>query len=301
MTDYRATVVIATRNRSGDLRNAIQSALAQTVQPEVVVVDDASTDDTLAMVANEFPHVRLLRSEKALGYIVQRNRGAEAARSEVIVSIDDDAVFASTKTIEQTLLAFDHNRIAVVTIPYINVHQDQVVRQRATDCEKTLICGQYIGTAHALRRSVFIALGMYRTVLVHQYEELDYVIRLLDAGFFVRAGTADPIHHLQSAIRSADRIVRFEARNSLLFAWLNVPLRYLLPHVLGTAWNQLIDGIKRRNLAHKIVGLWCGFRMFSRTWSARSPVRPRSYKLFRQLRGRPPMLLTEEILGVVDR
>ncbi len=60
---------------------------------EVVVVDNASTDDTPALVAElarRWPEVRVAR-EPELGLSVARNRGLETARGEVGVFLDDDA------------------------------------------------------------------------------------------------------------------------------------------------------------------------------------------------------------------
>src|SRR3712207_2667662 len=102
-----ATVVIVTRNRQADLREAVRSALAQTASLEVLVVDDGSTDGTAEMVHGEFPAVHLLASDVPRGYIAQRNRGAAAASGDVIVSLDDDARFSAADTVEHTLGEFD--------------------------------------------------------------------------------------------------------------------------------------------------------------------------------------------------
>src|SRR5436309_15491076 len=98
-----ASVVIITRNRKEELLVAVQSALSQATQPEVLVIDDGSDDSTSEMVRSEFPTVRVERSKVSRGYIFQRNRAALLANGEVIFSIDDDAKFSSANVIEQTL------------------------------------------------------------------------------------------------------------------------------------------------------------------------------------------------------
>ena len=63
----RATVVITTKNRKNDLMVAVKSALNQTAAPEVLVVDDGSTDGTADLIRSEFPTVRVDRHEVVRG------------------------------------------------------------------------------------------------------------------------------------------------------------------------------------------------------------------------------------------
>jgi hypothetical protein len=95
--------------------------------------------------------------------------------------LDDDAVFSSPFVVEQTLLDFSHPRIGAVAIPYIEPHKANKEMQRAPTREDVWITASYIGTAHAVRRDVFLALGGYREHLVHQGEEGDFCLRMLAA------------------------------------------------------------------------------------------------------------------------
>ena len=114
------------------------------------------------------PQLRLIRHKVSAGYIVRRNEGARVAKGDVIFSLDDDAVFSSRFVVEQTLRDFSHPRIGAVAIPYIEPHKANKEMQRAPTREDIWITASYIGTAHAVRRDVFLALGGYREHLVHQ-------------------------------------------------------------------------------------------------------------------------------------
>ena len=127
------------------------------------------------------PVLRLIRHEVSAGYIVRRNEGARLAKGDVIFSLDDDAVFSSPFVVEQTLRDFSHPRIGAVAIPYIEPHKANKEMQRAPTREDVWITASYIGTAHVVRRDVFLALGGYREHLVHQGEEGDFCIRMLAA------------------------------------------------------------------------------------------------------------------------
>jgi glycosyltransferase involved in cell wall biosynthesis len=91
-----ATIVICTYNRAALVARAIGDALAEAYHAgaEVLVVDNASTDDTpalLARLARRSPGLRLAH-EPHLGLSAARNRGLAEARGEVTVYLDDDAV-----------------------------------------------------------------------------------------------------------------------------------------------------------------------------------------------------------------
>jgi glycosyltransferase involved in cell wall biosynthesis len=132
-------------------------------------------------VTTGLPVLRLIRHEVSAGYIVRRNEGARVARGDVIFSLDDDAVFSTPLVVEQTLRDFSHPRIGAVAVPYIEPHKANRQMQRAPTREDVWITASYIGTAHAVRRNVFLALGGYREHLVHQGEEGDFCIRMLAA------------------------------------------------------------------------------------------------------------------------
>lgn len=290
---FEATVVIATKNRRDELRQTLQSACEQSAALEIIVLDDGSTDGTAEMVRSEFPQVRLLRSETSAGYIAQRNRGAELATSNVIISIDDDATFSSPATVAQTLVEFNDPRVGAVAIPFINIKLDETVHQRAPGTDRVYVTHSYVGTAHAVRRDVFLRLGGYRELLFHQGEEGDFGLRLLEAGYVVRLGSADPIHHFESPRRDFRRLDLFGRRNDVLFAWHNVPWPYLPVHLAGVTVHGLRHGMKVRRLGRMLLGLLMGYRSCLTYWNGRKPVDRSVYRLSRILKTQAPVPLSE--------
>lgn len=90
------SVVVPTYNRAGFVLEALASIARQTVAPlEVIVVDDASTDDTEAHV-RACSHLDLSvvyhRLPENRGAAVARNAGVELARGEVVVFLDSDDI-----------------------------------------------------------------------------------------------------------------------------------------------------------------------------------------------------------------
>ena len=280
----KASVVISSKDRCEELRAAIKSCRSQTAAPEIIVIDDGSSDGTSEMVPTEFPEVRFFRNETSKGYIVCRNAGAALACGDVVFSIDDDAEFSTPLVIYQTLADFDDPRVAVVAIPLIEPRYGERRLQFAPDNESVWVCDCFKGTAYAIRRDVFLKVGGFCTDMIHQGEEVDLSIRLLDCGLFVRLGRADPIVHHESPKRDLRRMHFFGRRNDLLFAFRNVPLMHLFNHSIGTTWNGLraMVGATQRfaMLAGILRGWWDGLSILR----GRAPVKSNTYRLYRQMR-----------------
>jgi hypothetical protein len=92
------SVIVAAYNEAGCIREKIDSTLAQRYpgqRLEIIVVSDGSTDATDAVVARHpDPRVRLIRQEPRAGKSVALNRGAAAARGDLLVFPDANAMFA---------------------------------------------------------------------------------------------------------------------------------------------------------------------------------------------------------------
>ena len=99
------SVVIPTRNRCVRLLGAIASVRAQTgVDVEIIVVDDASSDDTQSMLTalcREEPRLCYVRNELPLGGGGARNAGVALAQGEFVAFLDDDDHFLPDKLARQ--------------------------------------------------------------------------------------------------------------------------------------------------------------------------------------------------------
>src|SRR4051794_24382893 len=87
----KATIIITTHHRPHLLPRAVESALCAGTDVEVVVVDDASTDET-ARVCESLQDVRYVRVERNQGVAGARNIGILASSGQYISFLDDDDV-----------------------------------------------------------------------------------------------------------------------------------------------------------------------------------------------------------------
>lgn len=95
-SDVAVTIVIPTHNRAPMLRGCLRGVLSQeAVTFEVVVVDDASTDDTAAVIAEcADERVRVISHDRRRGGAASRNAGIAAARGVWVAFTDDDDLWA---------------------------------------------------------------------------------------------------------------------------------------------------------------------------------------------------------------
>lgn len=93
----KTSVIIPTFNRADFLERAIRSVLSQTYRGfEIIIIDDASTDNTQEMLKEHFSQeinaglIRCIRNETNIERSRSRNKGMEAARGDYIALLDDD-------------------------------------------------------------------------------------------------------------------------------------------------------------------------------------------------------------------
>ncbi|HVG32526.1 MAG TPA: glycosyltransferase family A protein [Pyrinomonadaceae bacterium] len=87
----RASIIITTHNRPHLLPRAVESARLAGSDVEIIVVDDASTDET-AKVCRALDGIRYVRVERNQGVAGARNVGILASASEYLCFLDDDDV-----------------------------------------------------------------------------------------------------------------------------------------------------------------------------------------------------------------
>jgi GT2 family glycosyltransferase len=95
MSNIQITAAVLTYNAAERIEACLQALMNQTRRAEdVLVVDNGSTDETLAIVRREFPTVRIVAHPDNTGCSGGRNRQLEAAFHRYVLVVDDDAFLA---------------------------------------------------------------------------------------------------------------------------------------------------------------------------------------------------------------
>jgi GT2 family glycosyltransferase len=87
------SVIIVNWNTRDLLRNCIRSILAQTnVAHDIIVVDNASRDESADMVRTEFPDVTLIANSENNGFAAANNQGLRVARGRTVLLLNPDTL-----------------------------------------------------------------------------------------------------------------------------------------------------------------------------------------------------------------
>ena len=92
MTKHGVSVVVVNWNRRELLRNCLASLSRQTLAPlEVILVDNGSTDGSVAMVHQDFPTTVVVRNSDNRGFCEANNQGIERAQGDFVALLNNDA------------------------------------------------------------------------------------------------------------------------------------------------------------------------------------------------------------------
>jgi len=239
-------ITITTHNRREDLSRTLEALTRLTPQPtEILVAVDGCTDGTADWLRTSYPQVRILVHEHSFGSIPSRNELAAASTSDLFVSLDDDSYPLDPDFISRVSDLFSQNpHLAVASFPQRSDEFPESLT--SVDFGSPLFVGSYANSGAAIRRSVFHKLGGYPDFFFHAYEEPDFALRCVAAGWQVRHEPSLVIrHHFTLAQRNELRTHQRHARNELWSVLLRCPMPQLFALALfrllrqfGYAWKR---------------------------------------------------------------
>jgi mycofactocin system glycosyltransferase len=208
------SIVIPSYNRARELERSLR-ALFSLDYPvnclEIIVIDDASTDETGSMLqrlvkeaATHDQELRVMCHEKQQGVGISRNTGAEAARYDLIAYIDSDCV-ASPGWLRELVPAFQDTRIAAVG-GMIRAYGRNTLLGSYEDVRSSLYMGErtqqvslkgpltYLPSANMLvRRTIWEKLAGFAPMA--QGEDVDFCRRLLVSGASMNYEPRGVVYH----------------------------------------------------------------------------------------------------------
>jgi glycosyltransferase involved in cell wall biosynthesis len=179
------TVVVINYNYARFLSDAVASVLRQSRRPHVLIVDDASTDESPEVIASlvaAHPEIESHRMPSNQGLCRVRNQAAMLAPTEWIVYLDADDWLDPHYVARGEAHLAAHPEVDVLTTDMTIVRgaRQRVVRSRVPRYWNDLLPRNTIVQTSFIRRSVVLALGGYDEAL--DFEDWDFWIRALQAG-----------------------------------------------------------------------------------------------------------------------
>lgn len=230
------SIVIVSWNVFDQLADCLDSILENSVvqmlphekrlRLEVIVVDSASSDNTVAMITRHFPRVTVLAQVENIGFTRGNNVGLEAAQGRYLLLLNPDTVILGNALAEMVEFLDDNPDVGIVGPYTLNTNgTTQSTRRRFPTiavgffestwlqslAPKTILDNYYVrdapdiatldvdwmqGSALMVRREVYEQIGGLDPGYVMYSEELDWCRRAKDANWrIVYLSTAQIIHH----------------------------------------------------------------------------------------------------------
>ena len=229
------SVICTTRNRAEELRRTCRAIRGLRPEPlEIIITADGCEDDTIDVIHNELPHARVIVNDQSMGSVASRDRMIREARGDLVLTLDDDSYPEQSDCIPVLQRLFLENpSLVVATFPQRTDEYPETLEQ--VDFGGNRATRTYPSSGACLRASTYRSLPGYETLFVHAYEEPDYSLQCVSAGWDIHYFPGIIIrHHFSSANRNEMRTHHRHARNEI---W-SVLIRCPFPQVcMLIAWR----------------------------------------------------------------
>lgn len=282
------SVIIVNWNGRAYLDGCLRSLLAQSYPRfEVLLVDNESTDGSVAYVRRHFPAVRVVEAGRNLGFAGGNTLALDFARGELLAFLNNDTVCdrewlaalvaavapADVAGATGKVYALDEPERAIFTLPLIGRHS---ARARWTADDYPVSDVHYLsGNNMLIKRAVIEAVGPLDPDYGAYFEETDWCARMIIAGYRLVYTPHAQIRHKQLGSTSLEANRYFMERNRIRFALKNFDPPYLalfVPLYLAGAarqfWRGTDDfGVRMRPIIARAI--WWNLRHLPRTLRCR--------------------------------
>ena len=231
--------MITTKNRSVDLTKTLNVLEGLNPQPlEVLITADGCTDDTVEIVKRELPSARLIINKEGRGSVASRDHMMRNAKGDLVLALDDDSYPEQLDCLATLLELFEKSpQLAIATFP-----------QRSDEYPATLTQNNF-GKDHpvrsfpcsgaCLRVATYRSLRGFEPMFFHMYEEPDYALQCVAAGWEVLYTPSITIrHHWTGSGRSELRNHHRHARNELWSTVMRCPFPQMLVMICWRILSQ---------------------------------------------------------------
>jgi GT2 family glycosyltransferase len=233
---------------------------------EIVVIDDASTDGSVAWLEEHYPEVRLIVNRHNEGFVAACNRAADAARGRVLIFLNSDtepepgwtaalaqAVCSSPDAgiFASKLLLFDKREVlhsAGDSLGLDGIPRNRGVWERDLgqyDAARAVFAG--CGGAVAYRRELWALLGGFDESLWMYLEDVDFAFRAQLLGWDARFVPEARVYHRLSATSGGALSSYYVGRNTIWVIIKNMPRSLLfrnLPAIVLAQAKIALDALR---------------------------------------------------------
>jgi len=202
-------LIIISYNRQEELEETIENVLLyRNSINKIIIIDNASVDNTKEMLEKYKQDVlfEIILSDENLGVAGGRNLGIQKSNADILVFLDDDAVFnVKENPFEIVRKDFLNNsKLGIIAFKIVNFYSNEIQRHefpfvdKNINANKTQKCAYYVGAGHAIKKEVFIKCGLYPEDYFYGKEELDLSLRAINKGYELLYEAQIEVLHKQS-------------------------------------------------------------------------------------------------------
>lgn len=274
-------VMVTTKDRWRDLERTCQMIARLVPAPaEVLITADGCRDDTVAMVRREFPGFRLLVNPVGKGSVASRDRMMRETHADLVLALDDDSYPEQADAVARVQALFmPRPSLAVATFPQRTDEYPETLTRAEWGGERAV--RSFPNSGACLRVSVYQQLPGFEPQFFHMYEEPDYALQCVAAGYeVVHAPILTIRHHYSGVARSELRNHHRHARNEFWSTLMRCPMPYA-PLVAGYRVLSQFRYASRRGVAWVVrepAWWWQAVRGIPGALRRRRPVSWKGYR-----------------------
>lgn len=280
------SIIILNFNRKKDSLELLKSLSLQTYQPfEIILVDNASIDGSVAAITKKFPKVRILHLLRNIGRPAH-NAGADIAAGDVLVFLDADLYFTDRDFLKKLAARFKKKSIDAVSF-YMKDPTGRTYGWEPNYFKKGNsrdgFESTFGGGMWAIRRKIFTEVGGFNPGFFVYVDEWEYLIRLWEKGYKVSyfPGLLIGFHkespYAYRSIMKGYHVIINHAQIYALFLPVRVWLKFLKHHTGQTA-SVLKSG--EANRWGIVKGLLLAFFFFCKALPQRKVIKGATLKKF---------------------
>jgi GT2 family glycosyltransferase len=189
--------------------------------------------------------VRLFVNEVGMGSVASRDRMMREASGDLVLALDDDSYPEQSDCISRIMPLFDQNPLlAIAYFPQRTDEYPETLTQ--TDFGPPRLTRSFANSGAVLRVSIYRQLPGFEPKFFHMYEEPDYALQCVAAGYEVLFTPVVTIrHHYSGAARSEMRNHHHHSRNECWSTLLRCPMPQMPLLVLYRLCSQWAYACKR--------------------------------------------------------
>ncbi|PSB87047.1 hypothetical protein C5F64_10200 [Photobacterium damselae subsp. damselae] len=182
-------VLIPMYNAEKTIKECIKSLLNQTMNVNIIVCDDCSTDNSFNIVSNfKLDNLTIIRNDENIGYLKTFNKLLECSQAEYISFVDADDFIEKDKIKKQFDYLNKNKNIDIVGCNFRRIDNNNKFESASSDLPlehddiiKAILLGEeaVCGSSLMIRKAVKVSIGGYRDYFIGKVgEDIDWVARI---------------------------------------------------------------------------------------------------------------------------